>query len=48
VSNEVALSYATATHAVGFIGVTLIGLYYFWKDHIKISEAVGKKGAEQQ
>jgi len=48
VSSEVALSYATATHAIGFIGVTLVGLYYFWKNHIKISEAVGKTRAEQQ
>jgi glycosyltransferase 2 family protein len=35
-----ALSYATVTHAVGFIGVTLIGLYYFLHDHIRVSEAV--------
>jgi uncharacterized protein (TIRG00374 family) len=40
VSKGIALSYATSTHAVGFIGVTFVGLYYFWKDHIRISEAV--------
>ncbi len=36
-----ALSYATVTHAVGFIGVTLIGLYYFLRDQIRVGEAVG-------
>ena len=40
VNATTALSYATVTHAVGFIGVTLIGLYYFLHDHIRVSEAV--------
>ena len=40
VPSEVALSYATVTHAVGFIGVTLVGLYFLFKDHIRISDAV--------
>jgi len=35
-----ALSYATVTHAVGFIGVTLIGLYYFLRDQIRVGEVV--------
>jgi hypothetical protein len=35
-----ALSYATVTHAVGFIGVTLIGLYYFIHDQVRVKEAV--------
>ena len=42
VSNEIALSYATVTHAVTFVGVTIVGLYYLIHDHIKVSEAVGK------
>jgi hypothetical protein len=45
VSNEVALSYATVTHAVGFIGVTVVGLYFFLHDHINIKDAM-KKPAE--
>lgn len=40
VDPTVSLSYATVTHAVGFIGVTLVGLYYFLRDHIKVGEAV--------
>jgi len=40
VDATVALSYATVTHAVGFIGVTIVGLYYFLRDHIKVGEAV--------
>jgi uncharacterized protein (TIRG00374 family) len=42
VSNEVALSYATVTHAVGFVGVTIVGLSYFLRDHISIKEAMNK------
>ncbi len=40
-----ALSYATVTHAVGFIGVTAIGLYYVIRDRLTVSEAV-KTAAE--
>ncbi len=40
VSSEVALSYATVTHGFGFVGTMIIGLYYFFKDHLKVSEAV--------
>jgi uncharacterized protein (TIRG00374 family) len=40
VPEDIALGYATLTHAVGYIGVTLVGLYFFFKDHVKISEAV--------
>ncbi|MBI5470970.1 MAG: flippase-like domain-containing protein, partial [Ignavibacteriae bacterium] len=42
VSSEVALSYATVTHGFGFIGTMIIGLYYFFKDHLKVSEAVAE------
>jgi uncharacterized protein (TIRG00374 family) len=38
--SEVALSYATVTHAAGFIGGTLVGLYFLFKDHIRVSEVV--------
>ncbi len=38
-----ALSYATVTHAVGFVGVTLIGLYYFLHDHIRVSESLNNR-----
>lgn len=44
VSQEVALSYATATHAVGFISATLVGLYFFLQDHIRVSDAVAVEG----
>ncbi len=40
---EVALGYATLTHAVGFVGITIIGLYFFVKDHVNVSEAVVKQ-----
>ncbi|HUN65511.1 MAG TPA: lysylphosphatidylglycerol synthase transmembrane domain-containing protein [Bacteroidota bacterium] len=38
VDTEMARSYATVTHAVGFIGITLIGLYYFWADKLHLAE----------
>lgn len=34
VDPSVALGFATVTHAVGFIGVTLVGLYYFVRDRL--------------
>ncbi len=46
VSGPVALSYATVTHGFGYIGTMIIGLYFFFKDHIKVSEAV--KSGEQR
>ena len=39
VNGEVARSYAVATHAVGLISITLLGLYYFLKDKLHIREA---------
>ena len=40
VDEEVARSYAAVTHAVGFIGVTLIGLVYFLKDNLRMSDVM--------
>jgi len=42
VDPEVALGYATVTHAVSFIGVSLVGLYYYVRDQITVADAVGK------
>lgn len=44
VSNETALSFAAVTHAVGFVGATVVGLYYFLHDHINIKDAMRKPG----
>ncbi len=40
---DAALSFATATHAVGFIGVTIIGTYFFFHDHMRMKEVVESK-----
>jgi uncharacterized protein (TIRG00374 family) len=40
VNVEVALSYATVTHLLGFISITLVGLFYFLRDHLRFSEAI--------
>jgi hypothetical protein len=45
--NEVALSFATVTHAVTFIGVTIIGLYFFLKDNMSLSDALRGEAREQ-
>ncbi|RPH36012.1 UPF0104 family protein, partial [bacterium] len=40
VDPAVALSYATVTHAVSFIGVTIVGSYFLFRDNVAVSEAV--------
>jgi len=47
VDGAVALSYATVTHAAGFVGTTIIGLVYFFRDNITLSAAVGKSDSEE-
>ncbi len=38
VDADTAASYAAVTNAVGFIGITLLGAYYFFKDKLHMSE----------
>jgi uncharacterized protein (TIRG00374 family) len=38
VDSATALGYALVTHEVGYILVTVVGFYYFMKDHVRISE----------
>jgi uncharacterized protein (TIRG00374 family) len=40
VDDELARSYATVTHAIGYIGLTIIGLYYLWVDKLHMSDAM--------
>ncbi|MBS4028108.1 MAG: flippase-like domain-containing protein [Ignavibacteriales bacterium] len=40
VNETVARSYATLTHAVGYLGVIVVGLYYFVHDHLRVSEVL--------
>ena len=42
VDPSVALGFATVTHAVGFIGVTLVGLFYFIRDRFALPSPVRK------
>jgi uncharacterized protein (TIRG00374 family) len=37
----VALGFATVTHAVSYIGVTIVGLYFLIRDQMRVVEAVG-------
>lgn len=47
VPSDIALSFATVTHGIPYVGVTIIGLYYFFHDHIKVSDAV-ESGQERR
>ncbi|MBI3789204.1 MAG: flippase-like domain-containing protein [Ignavibacteriales bacterium] len=38
VDSITALSFSIITHETGYIIVTVLGLYYFFKDHLKVSE----------
>jgi glycosyltransferase 2 family protein len=42
VPEAVALSYATVTHAAGYILSTVVGAYFLLRDHISISRAVSE------
>ncbi len=46
VDPTIALSYATATHAVNFIGTSIIGFYFFLKDYTSVREAVKAKAGD--
>jgi len=41
VDPSVALGFATVTHAVGFVGVTLVGVFYFIRDRASYGSAAG-------
>jgi uncharacterized membrane protein YbhN (UPF0104 family) len=38
VEKSIALSYAIVLHAVLFIPITIIGVYYFWKENLHLSD----------
>ena len=42
-----ALSYATLTHALSFIGVSIVGGYFLLRDQVKITEAIKLPGKER-
>jgi uncharacterized protein (TIRG00374 family) len=44
VDSTVALSYATVTHAAGYLCVTIGGVYFFLRDHFRVAEVVGRSG----
>ena len=47
VDDELARSYATVTHAVGFIGVTLVGMFYFLRDRLHMSEVMRQDAVQE-
>ena len=47
VSDELAASYAALTHAIGYIGVTIIGLFYFFRDRLHMSDVLKPEPGEE-
>lgn len=47
VDRGVALSFAAATHAVGFVGVSVIGVYFFLRDHFKVTDLLTRTHEEK-
>ncbi|HEY6191140.1 MAG TPA: lysylphosphatidylglycerol synthase transmembrane domain-containing protein [Bacteroidota bacterium] len=45
VDAELALSYATVTHAIGYIAMTILGIYYFWVDKLHLADVTNAKRA---
>ncbi len=38
VDAELALSYATVTHGIGYVAMTIFGLYFFWVDKLHLAD----------
>jgi glycosyltransferase 2 family protein len=42
IDNVTALSYSIITHEMGYLITTVVGLYFFLKDHLRVSEVVNE------
>ncbi len=43
ISKDVALSFSVVAHASGFIPITLIGLYYLWRESLSLRDLTSKE-----
>jgi glycosyltransferase 2 family protein len=43
VDPELALSYATVTHAIGYLSMTFIGIYFFWADKLHLADVAERE-----
>jgi len=43
ISKDVALSFSIVAHASGFIPITLIGLYYLWRESLSLRDLASKE-----
>lgn len=41
IENSLAFSYAIVLHAVLFLPITMVGLFFFWKENVNLAEAAG-------
>jgi uncharacterized membrane protein YbhN (UPF0104 family) len=47
ISDSAALSFALILHISNFIPITLVGFYYFYREHLDFAEAVAAEDKEQ-
>jgi len=47
IDETTALSYAIVTHEVGYLVVMVIGAYYFFRDHLQMSDLTGTSSKEE-
>jgi glycosyltransferase 2 family protein len=47
IDETTALSYAIITHEVGYLVVMVIGLYYYFRDHLQVSDVTSASAGEE-
>jgi glycosyltransferase 2 family protein len=48
IDETTALSYAIVTHEVGYLVVMIIGAYYYFRDHLQVSDLASASSSEEQ
>jgi uncharacterized protein (TIRG00374 family) len=48
IDETTALSYAIVTHEVGYLVVMIIGAYYYFRDHLQVSDLASASSSERQ
>ena len=48
IDETTALSYAIVTHEVGYLVVMIFGAYYYFRDHLHVSDLTSASSSEEQ
>jgi len=48
IDETTALSYAIVTHEIGYLVVMVIGAYYYFRDHLQVSDLATASSSEEQ